>query len=235
MRQIYILLLCVLVTANGMSQAPGIKWQRCVGGSDNESMYDLNGESNGNFYNPIDVKSLVLPRSGGYLIAGQVNSWNGDLSGTSTGGTGTIAIVRLDASRNVTWKKQLGGGSNSPYVFFTSMTETADSGCIVLGHTGANNGQAVGNHGGQDALIGKFSKTGTMEWFASYGGASHEYTKNIVQLADSGYVFIANTQSTSGQVQGNHGGFDMWLVRLDKAGNILWQRSYGGSGIDLGP
>ena len=52
---------------------------------------------------------------------------------------------------------------------------------------------------------------------------------NIIQLIDSSYLFIGTTDSYDGDVSGNHGGFDYWVIKTDKWGNLLWQKCYGGS------
>ncbi|MEI8133542.1 MAG: T9SS type A sorting domain-containing protein [bacterium] len=68
-----------------------------------------------------------------------------------------------------------------------------------------------------------------VEWQKTYGGASEETSGNIIQTADGGYILIGETGSNNGDVVGTHGGGDGWLVKLDRMGNIEWQRCIGGS------
>jgi uncharacterized repeat protein (TIGR01451 family) len=51
----------------------------------------------------------------------------------------------------------------------------------------------------------------------------------IVKAGTSGYTFLGETTSNDGDASGNHGGRDIWVVNVDAAGNIVWQRCYGGS------
>src|SRR6185295_3780805 len=55
----------------------------------------------------------------------------------------------------------------------------------------------------------------------------------IQQTPDGGYIFAGNSTSNNGDVTGNHGGSDYWVVKMDSVGNLVWQKSYGGSNNDL--
>lgn len=229
MTKFYFLLATILFINTTLSaQAPGIKWQRCVGGQWNEGVASLVDEADNVTY-PTTQKGMVPAKDGGYFILGQTNSADGDVPINSVNNQpGTMAVLKLDSARNVVWKRTLGGLQwNGLYDMPASIIETSDRGCIVIGETGNTTGDAVGNHGGKDIIIGKFSNTGTLQWAKMFGGSSNEYASSIVQTADSGYIFLGTTVSTSGQVQGNHGGSDGWMVKLDKTGNIAWQKCLG--------
>ena len=47
-----------------------------------------------------------------------------------------------------------------------------------------------------------------------------------------GYIIAGSSDSVDGDVGGNHGDFDYWVVKLDSNGILEWQKSYGGSGYD---
>jgi uncharacterized repeat protein (TIGR01451 family) len=101
---------------------------------------------------------------------------------------------------------------------------------VTIGES--NTGDAAGNHGKLDIIIGKFSSTGNLEWSHMYGGPDDEYATGIFQTSDDGYIFVGNTSSNSGQVQGNHGSSDVWIVRISKNGGIVWQKCVGTEGYD---
>jgi secreted PhoX family phosphatase len=54
----------------------------------------------------------------------------------------------------------------------------------------------------------------------------------IIQTKDEGYLFVSNTESTDGDVSGNHGSVDAWVVKLDADGNIQWQKCFGGTKLE---
>ncbi len=68
-----------------------------------------------------------------------------------------------------------------------------------------------------------------MEWEQCYGGSNVDLAYDIRQTADSGYVVVGETLSNDGQVSGNHGGGDMWVIKISSSGVLQWQRCIGGS------
>lgn len=110
---------------------------------------------------------------------------------------------------------------------------TNDGGYIVAGRAWGNNGDVIGYHGGAgDVWVLKLDVTGTVEWQRVYGGSGADYAQDIKQTSDGGYIVAASTTSNNGDVTGNHGDWDAWLIKLDVQGDIQWQRCYGGSGND---
>ncbi|MCL2009110.1 MAG: flagellin, partial [Synergistaceae bacterium] len=77
-----------------------------------------------------------------------------------------------------------------------------------------------------------FSAEPYIEWQRSLGGSGYEGASSIQQTADGGYIVAGSSNSTDGDVSGNHGGYDYWIVELDANGDIEWEKSLGGSGLD---
>src|ERR1043165_4804590 len=71
-----------------------------------------------------------------------------------------------------------------------------------------------------------------IQWAKCFGGSGNDRAKDIHRTSDSGYVVCGYTSSTDGQVTNNHGGLDGWIIKLDVAGNLQWQKTYGGSNDD---
>ncbi|MBK7667341.1 MAG: hypothetical protein IPJ32_08340 [Sphingobacteriaceae bacterium] len=68
---------------------------------------------------------------------------------------------------------------------------------------------------------------GWVRWEKSYGGFNNDIGKSIIQLADSGFVIAGYTNSFGA------GGYDMLVVRTDKAGTLIWQKTFGGLDWDF--
>jgi hypothetical protein len=68
---------------------------------------------------------------------------------------------------------------------------------------------------------------GQVTFQKTFGGVSNEIGKSIVQLADSSYVMAGYTSSSG------VGGYDVFLVKADKAGNLIWQKTIGGADWDF--
>jgi hypothetical protein len=97
----------------------------------------------------------------------------------------------------------------------------------VAGYTASNDGDVTGNHGGGDYWIVKLNSTGTIEWQKCLGGTNHDWARSIQQTSDGGYIVACYTASTDGDVTGNNGGEDYWIVKLTSTGTIEWQKCLG--------
>lgn len=75
-----------------------------------------------------------------------------------------------------------------------------------------------------------------IDWQKSLGGSKYEQANAMQQTADGGYIAAGETNSNNGDVSGNHGGgeivLDVWVVKLDAAGGLVWQKCLGGTGND---
>ena len=168
--------------------------------------------------------SIQQTADGGYVVAGYANSNDGDVSGNH--GDFDYWIVKLDQSGNLVWQKCL-GGSNKEEAW--SIRQTADGGYVVAGRTYSNDGDVRGNHGDGDYWVVKLDASGNLVWQKCLGGSNNDEARSIQQTADGGYVVAGHTNSNDGDVRGNHGDDDYWVVKLDASGNLVWQKCLGGS------
>ncbi len=140
--------------------------------------------------------------------------------------TTVAATAQVPATQ---WQKAMGGnGSDDAY----SIIQTTDGGYALVGSSDETSGEVTGNHGGSDYWVTKRNSAGTMEWQKSFGGEGNDLAYAIVQTADGGYVLAGNSDSQTGDVTGNNGESDYWIVKLSSTGTLEWQRSLGGSGVD---
>ncbi len=95
-----------------------------------------------------------------------------------------------------------------------SIQPTTDGGYIVTGSAKSNNGDVSGNHGGQDAWIVKLSNNGTFQWQKSLGGTDNDFANSIQSTTDGGYIVAGQATSNNGDVSGNHGATDAWVIKL---------------------
>lgn len=187
-----------------------IQWQKALGGSSIE-----------------EANSVQQTSDGGYIVAGTAASSDGDV----TGGHGSFDdwIIKLDSSGNIQWKKTLGG---SMVEHANSIRQTTDNGYIIAGYSNSVNGDITGNHGSEDFWIVKLDQSGNLQWQKSLGGSDKDSAYSIQQTYDGGYITIGVSLSTNGDVTGNHGNYDIWVVKLNASGSIQWQKSLGGSNDD---
>jgi len=136
-------------------------------------------------------------------------------------------IGALSAQPTIQWQKTYGGSSyDEPY----SIQQTSDGGYIVAGSTLSNDGDIFGHHGGDDFWVLKLNNIGAIEWKKVLGGTNNDGARAIKETSDGGYIVAGYTASNNYDVSGNHGGLnDGWVVKLSSVGDIVWQKTYGGS------
>lgn len=206
----FTLALVTLFSTLFVSAQPEILWQRAIGGTQT------------------DFANSILPTSdGGFIIAGTTDSSNGDI--LSNQGSGDIFIVKLNHVGVIEWQKSYGGNNEDA---LSDVLQTIDGGYIFAGLTKSNNGDVSGNHGLRDYWIVKISNIGTIEWQKCYGGTNDDSAMSLQQYSDGNYIIAGHTESINGDVNVNHGQRDIWLVKIDTTGNILWQKSLGGTAFE---
>lgn len=184
-----------------------LQWQKSLGGTLNDNAYSIQQTSDG-----------------GYIIAGESESTNGDITGNLGGYDGWI--IKLSSSGTIEWQKSYGGMGNEG---LNSIQQTLDGGYIVTGTTFSF---LTGYHGAGDYWVLKLSATGTIEWQKLYGGSSSDLAFSVRQTSDTGYVIAGYTYSNDGNVSGNHGHYDFWIIKLSATGALQWQKTFGGTEED---
>ncbi|MFP9115853.1 T9SS type A sorting domain-containing protein [Flavobacterium sp. RHBU_3] len=184
-----------------------ILWQKTIGNVNSEMPNDI-----------------ALTSDGGYIIAGSHNSPNSSYGYD-------FLIVKTDSEGNAEWQKILGG---TGYDVAHGVHPTPDGGYIVAGESTSNDGDAVAGHGMSDFWVLKLDSEGNTTWQKKFGGTLNDICMAIQPTSDGGYVVAGVTESTNGDVTGNHGMNDYWLIKLNANGDKMWQKTYGGTSIDYG-
>ncbi|MEA3475756.1 MAG: hypothetical protein U9R23_04880, partial [Candidatus Cloacimonadota bacterium] len=66
-----------------------------------------------------------------------------------------------------------------------------------------------------------------IEWDKAFGGSGDDVANSIIQTTDGGYAVAGDTYSKGA------GDADFWVVKLDKNGNRMWDKTFGGSSLDV--
>ena len=180
-------------------------WQKTFGGTGNDF-----------------ATSVIELSNNQIIVSGYTFSNNGDVSGNH--GLSDVWLIKISATGNLIWKKTYGGSS---YDICYSMT-LADSGYVLAGSSSSNNGNVSGNHGAKDFWVIKTDTSGNLQWQKSLGGSANDECYVVKATSDGGYIAAGYSASNDGDVTGNHGGYDYWVVKLNEAGTMLWQKSLGG-------
>ncbi len=191
-----------------------ILWQNCYGGS------SLDG-----------LSSLIYTQDTGIIAIGATESYDGDVTGNH--GESDIWVIKLDEDGNLEWQKCYGGSgpetgneilSNQPH----------DNGYILIGTTFSNDGDVSGNHGDDDIWIVKIDSLGNLEWQKCIGGSAVDFASSAIRAYDGGIVIVGSSNSNDGDVSGNLGEMDYWVVKVSAMGDVEWQTCLGGCDPDEG-
>ncbi len=76
------------------------------------------------------------------------------------------------------------------------------------------------------------AQTPVLEWSKVYGGSGTDLPLRTISTLDGGNLIFGNTNSTNGDFADNDGGADIFILKTNPTGEILWSKTYGGSGIE---
>ncbi|MFB6258792.1 MAG: hypothetical protein ABEH38_08865 [Flavobacteriales bacterium] len=203
-------LLFLFLISSSLS-AQGIQWESNYGGTESDDCRELNKTSDG-----------------GFILCGPSYSSNLDVGGNN--GARDFWINKINAQGTIQWEANYGGSSDD---IARSVIQTHDSGYAIAGVSSSSDGDVGGNNGNQDFWIIRSDSSGNLLWEENYGGSSTENASSIVQASDSGFVVVGRSYSSTGDVGGNNGNADHWVIKLDPQGNLLWEENFGGSSFDV--
>jgi hypothetical protein len=129
--------------------------------------------------------------------------------------TATMPLYVSYGSR--AWSKKYGGSSSDRA---SAIQQTTDGGYIAAGYTSSFGA------GGGDIYLLKIDSSGNILWQKTYGGSSDDGASTVQQTTDGGYIVAGTTRSFGA------GDSNIYLLKIDSSGNILWQRTYGGTDFD---
>lgn len=176
----------------------------------------------------------------GFILSGW-GQFVSDNFPTLTGFGGIDAIlIKYDSELEIEWVQNY-GGSGEERTF--NVIQTSDGGYLFGGRTNSEDGQLTGikNYGTTiNYYIVKTDSLGSVQWTKTYGGnpTNSGYNrfyqvKEIIELTDGNYIVAGTNASADGDVLNPWGGSDIWVLKLDTTGTVLWQKNLGGSNYDL--
>lgn len=125
----------------------------------------------------------------------------------------TASSLSAFAEPTIEWSKTYGGDKDDMAWW---VQQTTDGGYVLTGYT------ASYGAGDLDFWLIKTDRNGNLEWDKTFGGAAGDIAYSVRETADRGYIIVGITYSFGA------GGSDIWLVKTDRKGNLLWSRTFGG-------
>lgn len=221
-------------------------WDKPIGGSDNERAYSVDRTKDGGFIIVGETSSYGAGSYDIWLI--KMNS-AGEMAWEKTIGTaereGAYAVretsdngfiiagyrihnpsnnnawlVKTDEVGSVVWDREFGGAE---WDGIQSVEETPDGGYIAVGST-----DTYVTTGLSAAWIIKTNAKGEEQWSTAIEGWAWDYAESVKPTDDGGCIFAGYTYSFS------VGEYDLWLVKMNRAGEVEWAQPYGGIAPDRG-
>ena len=181
----------------------------------------------------------ALTADNGIVTFGYTCSEDGEVSNYF--GAYDMWMLKLNSEGEKVWDFSFG---TSGFDYGNTIIETSGHGFLAGGESIQDTG---GNllcepfDDGSEAILYKLDSLGELQWQQCYGGSGHNGAQQVLETTD-GYLMGSYGSATDGDMTGSgyHLGYnhlgdrtaDIWLVKVDFDGNIVWQKCYGGSGTD---
>lgn len=196
-----------------------VEWTSTYGGSEDDRGHDV-----------------VQLRDGGFAVVGYSQSSDGDASRNE--GQHDNWVFKVDAQGNLLWEKSFGFlGHDHAY----NIISTLDGGLFFNGFLDvtASNGagqdgkvQLTKKHGVGEFWCHKLDADGNLQWRRYFGGTSNDRSYDAIETTEGDFVLVGASESQDLDISDPRGSYDAWIVKLNAGGDLIWERSFGGSEYD---
>jgi len=216
MKKIISSLIIALFAIIQLTAQPVIKKQAIFGGVSDE-------------WNP----HIILLKDGGLIMvmasSSNASGNKSENNRNSNGGSSDYWVVKVNAAGIIEWDKTFGGDMDDVPA---SIIATRDNGYIVAGKStsGVSGDKTAPSKGNADLWMVKMDSLGNKIWDKAYGGNYDEYGGSIVETGN-GYLLGGTSYShkSGDKTEISRGSGDYWILKLDKQGNKVWDKTYGGN------
>lgn len=199
-----------------MDEKGDLDWQKTFGGSGSDML-----------------QSIVLTNDGGFILAGVSTSEKDFDKKDSIRGQDDFWIIKLNAKGDEEWQKTIGGGGQEK---LQSIIRDKDGGYILAGSSASDvSGEKTTKcYGNLDYWVIKLDTKGTIVWQKTYGGIYMDELRSIQSTLDGGFILggYSNSTISGNKTEDNFGEGDYWVLKIDKTGDIEWQKTIGGDKDD---
>lgn len=168
-------------------------WIRTYGGPDNDGF-----------------RSVIRSSDGGAVAVGYTYSFGS--------GNSDVFAVKVDQNGSTIWTRTYGGDGMD---YGCGVCE-ADGGYVITGYT-----MSFGS-GKEDVYLLKINASGDTIWTKTYGGTASDEGRAVCATHD-GYVIVTGCTDSYGE-----GENDLYLLKVDSAGDTVWTRTFGSARFDWG-
>jgi len=160
-----------------------------------------------------EAAEIIEAENGTFIIVGNSDSYGGGP------GLKDMWAVKVDAQGNEVWNKTYGTDTSIDEA--RGIAPAHDGGYVIIGHTLSLEQES------SDVMLIKIDSNGEKIWEKTFGGDKSEEGADVVQVED-GYTVLGHTESLG------KGKWDIWLFHVDKEGNQMWEKTFGGGDNEMG-
>jgi hypothetical protein len=200
---------------------------------------DILWKRNYGFLSHDHAHKIIQTRDGGYFVAGYADYAGIDGTVTNNGeghsmrnvehGVGEFFGIKLGAEGEFKWFRYFGGTMNDRV---NDIVEANDGGILMCGYTESQDFDIADSHGSYDYWVIKLHADGGLHWKKTYGGSDIDQAFGIEKTNNNSYLIVGRSNSTDGDKTNSIGNFDAWVVHINDHGELLWQKSFGGTDFD---
>src|SRR5438477_2043904 len=150
------------------------------------------------------ARKIIATADSGYLVVGSSSSFGN--------GSSDVYVIKTDRNANKIWSKVYG---TKAIEWGYDVRQAYDGGYIITGFTNVNSDY--------DVYLLKIDAAGNMQWSKTLGGNNWDFGYGVELTRDSGFIVCGTTYSYT------NGGTDVYIVKTDSLGNMVWQKHYGGA------
>ncbi len=194
-----------------------ILWQNVIGGSEGDGL-----------------SSVIALDDGRFILGGYSASSISGYKSENSRGLYDYWIVCIDSAGQVLWDRTYGGSSSDQLRLLLHINEDE---LLLVGNSSSYISGEKSEHcyGSTDFWVIKVqTSNGDIIWDRTYGGSDLEQVSRVLLIEEAVYLIGSSSSPVSGtKSEPSLGGGDYWLVKIDMDGNIIWDRTIGGSSNDF--
>lgn len=178
-------------------------------------------------------QSVVEVSGIGYALLGYSMSNDGDAS--SNEGFHDNWVILIDSKGDIIWEKSYGfSGHDHAY----NIIKTKDGNLFFNGFLDVTASRGLGStkkvgksikHGVGEFWCHKIDLGGNILWRKYFGGTNNDRSYDSVETSDGDFLIVGSSESNDIDISSPKGSYDIWVIKLSSNGDLLWERSYGGS------
>jgi gliding motility-associated-like protein len=214
-RSLVFLFFSILFTKNMLAQ-PARDWDKAIGGGGWDELHFTKKMSDG-----------------GFLLGGNAAGQGGGDVGQPLAGSADFWLVRTDKNGIKIWDKTFGGTDEDK---LWAIEPLPDGGWMLAGHSasGVSGSKATDGFGKSDFWLIRLNQNFDKIWEKSFGGSGDDLLFSFNRLENGDFILAGFSDSPADGLKTTapKGGFDWWVLRINLAGDIVWQKSFGGNGLD---